>query len=63
MSSSLGAALKGAQEYPEEDSEDLTDAEISDAVSVESPTGIVDYLARMKCQTCDDKAAKRHVRR
>ena len=64
MSSSLGAALKGAQEYPDEDSEDLTDEEISEAVHVEGPTGIVDYLAGMQCRTCSDKLRVReHVLR
>lgn len=58
MSSSLGAALNG--EYPEEDSEDLTDAEIAEAVSVAGPTDIVDHLAGLRCQTCEGEG-KLHV--
>lgn len=41
MSSDLSAVLKGTQEYPDEDSEDLTDEEVAAAIETEGTEDIV----------------------
>ena len=51
----LGAVLQGAQEYPEEDSEDLTDEEIASAIPSTGTDDIVAGIMVPGCSECGGK--------
>lgn len=51
MSSDFSAVLKGTQEYPDEDSEDLTDEEVASAIETTGTEGIVSG-ATIPCPEC-----------
>lgn len=52
MLDDLGAVLNGTREYPDEDSEDLTDEEIAKAISTDNESGIVNTLSALRCGDC-----------